>query len=107
MVQTTNQGKSVASSIKKVGIAKRNVLGTHSDLLGDVLQNDFLLYDAKLTVVDRDNWAVSAPVLASATCFCVTHGPMRSVRHVKVRILVQYWQSGAIGREKLLSCKRD
>src|ERR1051325_6876340 len=88
-----NNGNSVSGSIENIGIAERNVLGARSSLLANVLQHHLSLHNAKDAVVDGNDWAMPAQMLAAAARLGVSGNKMSAIRHHHMRIFVQRRQA--------------
>jgi hypothetical protein len=65
----------VSRPVEEVGIAERDVLGPRGDLLVDVGQHDVDRHRSKVAIVDRDDRAVTATVLATARGIRSTRNP--------------------------------
>src|SRR6266568_885772 len=59
----------VRGPVKKVRIAECDVLGACIDLLADIFEHDVPLHNAKNSVVDRNDGAMTAKVFASPAGF--------------------------------------
>jgi hypothetical protein len=78
-MQGLHQGNRVAQAIKKIRIAECDVLRSGSNLLPDVSKNNFPIDDPKYAIVNRNDRAMPANMLAAATRFRVTRDAMLSV----------------------------
>ena len=67
LVKPFDKRDAVTDSVEKVRIAKGDMFCTIFDLIPNVLEHDFSLYDSEFTLVDRDNGTVPAHVLAAAS----------------------------------------
>jgi hypothetical protein len=53
-------------TVEKIWVAERHMAGAYSNLLRDIFQDNIALHDPECTVVNRDHWAMTAPMLATA-----------------------------------------
>ena len=73
----------MSGTVEEIGIAKGDVLHAGGNLLVDIGEHDVDGDDAKLTVVDGNDRAMPAPVLAAACRIRGADYPSRTVRHVQ------------------------
>src|SRR6185312_16625612 len=93
-------------SIEEVRIAKADMFGAALDLLADVGQYRLGIHNPKLAVVNGDNRAVAAAVLASAGCLGVTANAGAAVGHFQTGVLFERGKSAAIRKGELQPGKR-
>src|SRR5438105_14271307 len=79
-MQSVHHSHRMPRAVEEIGIAKRNMLRPGSDLLADVGKHDFPLHDPERAVVNGDDRAMPAKMLASAACFGVAGAPARSLQ---------------------------
>src|SRR5216684_1555409 len=106
-VKRLHQLHRVPYPIKKVRIAKRNVLRTRRHLLPNIRQHHLALHNAKHTVVDRHNRAMPAKMLAPPASFRRPHHAIPVTRHHQVRILSNRRQSRPIRHLKFQPLHRN
>ncbi len=106
-VQRFDQRDGMANSIEKIRIAKCNVLSARRDLLADVGENNFPIHDAKNAVIDGNNRAMTAQMLATAAGLGVTHGTVLPGRQNEMRVRAQRRQASAIGNLEAQSLQRN
>ena len=87
--------------IEKIRVTERKVLRARGDLLADIREHNFGIDQAKRTVVDRDDGAMPAMMLASATRFRVTDGAMLPAGKDKMCVGFQRRQAVPIGDYKV------
>ena len=69
-------------SVKEIWVAKGDVLRARSYLLPDVIQNHIVLDHTKHPLIDRDNRAVAARMLATSAGLRVAYDPTLIVSHI-------------------------
>lgn len=106
-VQSLDKRHRVPDAIEEIWITKRDVLGARSDLLANVFQYDFAIYYAKDAVVDRDDGAMAAEMLASPARFRVTGNAMLAGRQNDVGIFRGQRKSLPVGRNESLTSQRN
>ena len=82
-VERAHDAERVPDAVEEVGVAEGDVLRAGRDLLADVVEDDFALHDAKVSVIDRDDGAVPAAVFASAARLRVAGDALRALAIVK------------------------
>src|SRR5580693_3044376 len=85
-MQLFNERYRVAYTIKKIGVAKGDVLRAGGDLLADIREDDFAIDDAKDPVVHRHDRAVPTEMLAASARFGVTGDAMFAVGQDQMRV---------------------
>src|SRR5262249_14449513 len=71
-MQSLRDHHRVANAIEKIRIAEGDMLRPRRHLLANVFEHDFAVHYAKDAVVDGHNRTMTAEMLASPACFCVT-----------------------------------
>ena len=80
--QRLDHPERMPNAVEKVRVAKRDVLGAGRHLRADIRQDDVDRDDPKASVVNGDDRAVPAEVLAAAARFRVADDPMLTItRH--------------------------
>ena len=102
-MQRFNDAPRVRRAVEEIRIAERDVRGALLHLRADVGQHDVDGDDAELAVVDRDDRAMPAAMLAAARRIGRADGLARSVRHLQRRVSIERRQSGAIGLNEIKS----
>jgi len=97
------QRNGVTYGIEEIRIPESDVLRASLHLLANIRENDFLLYDPKLSSIDGDDWAMLAEVLASAAGFSVPDHSVRTVRTRQLGIVLQFRKRMSIRDYELLS----
>jgi hypothetical protein len=91
----------VSRAIEEIRVSEGDVPGTLRHLAPNVLQHYFPLYHPECAVIDRDDRAVAAQMLAAARCLRVAHHSRFAV-DVQVRVAVERGKAGAVGWNELL-----
>ena len=97
----------VADAIEKIRITKRDVLRSHCHLLANIFEHNFAVHNPENTVVDGDDRAVTAKMLASAACLRVTRNAVFSGRQNDVGILRGQRKTLPLGPDEFLPLKRN
>src|SRR5437762_11798772 len=106
-VQRFNKLHRVADAIEKIRITKCDVLRPYRHLLTNVLEHNLAVHDAENAVVNRDDGAMPAKVLATAACFRVTSDAMFAGRQNDVGILRGQRKTLPLGPDEFLPLKRN
>ena len=102
-VKCSDQSDGMTDTVKEIGVTKREMLGASGDLLVDVFQYDFPLNNAKVSVVDWHDGAVTTKMLTPTGGFHVSNGQMPPLACDQMRVLCQVWQPHAIWHEEFLA----
>jgi hypothetical protein len=105
-MQLADNGERVRAAVEKVGIAKGDVLGSRANLPADVFEHNLSWDDAKNTVVDGHNRAVTAEMLAAAAGLGVTRDEMAAAGQHHVRVFVQRRKASAVGHDEMKTIER-
>ena len=71
-VQRFHKSYGVPYTVEKIRVAKGDVLGPGGNLLANILKHHFAVHHTEYAVVDRNDRAVAAKMLASPARFRVT-----------------------------------
>ena len=89
LVQRVHDWNRVPNAIKKVRIAKGDMLRTSRHLLANILQNDMPLHDAETALIHRHNGTMAAEVLTATAGFSVAHDALVVRSYDQLRIALQ------------------
>src|ERR1700751_1058921 len=87
-------------AVEKIRIAKSDVLGAGSHLLANISKHHLHRHNAKLTRINRNNWAMAAKMFAAARSLGVASGAMPAAGKNHMRVLRKRRQIAAVGRFK-------
>lgn len=94
-------------TVEKVRIAEGDVLRSGGNLLANIFQHDLAVHHAEYTVVDRNNRAVAAKMLASPARFRVAGNAVFAGGENHVGILREHWKSVPVGPDEFLPRQGD
>ena len=94
LMKRRNDLERVPRTVEKIRIAKSDVLGARGHLLADVGEDNFLLHDSELAVINRNDRAVTAKVLAPAAGFRVAGHALFAAGQDQMRVMLELRQAG-------------
>jgi hypothetical protein len=83
-----DQLQRMADTVEKIGIAKRNVLGTHLDLSGNIAEDDGSLHNPKFSLIDRHDRTMSAEMFAAPASLSVSNNALLTIWKVQVCVML-------------------
>lgn len=101
-VKLLHQFHRVANSVEKIRIAESNVLRPGGNLLANIFKHDLAVYHAENAVVDRNDRAVAAKMLASSARFRVAGNAVFAGGKNHVGIRREKWKSVSVGPDEFL-----
>ena len=106
-VQLFDNFYAMPGSVKKIRIAKSDMLSAGVDLIGDIFQHHVFLYNAELAIIDGGHGTMAADMFAAATGLCVADDSVAAIAGVKKCIAIKWWKITAIGCFKCLLIQID
>src|SRR5438105_15732264 len=104
-VQCFQNPARMSRPVKEIRITERDVLGARIHLCRNVLEHDLRLNHTKRPVVNRNNRAMSAAMLAATTRLGIP-GDALTIDSHQLTVLAQWRQRRAIRSEKLQPLQR-
>ena len=101
-VQCFDNGDSMTRAVKKIRVAKGNVLCPNCNLVANIGQHHCAPDHAKLTAIDRHNRAVAASMFAAACRFGITNCARLTIAQIQKGIALECRQISALGGLKTL-----
>src|SRR5215831_18667381 len=89
-MEGVDEVEGVLDAVEKIGIADGDVLRARGDLLADISEDDATVDDAEDALVDRNDGAVAAQMLAAATGFGVAGDAVSSCGQDDVGIVAKW-----------------
>ena len=102
LMQIRYNSYTVRRPIEEIGISEGDVLCPVSHLASDVLKDNVPLHYPKCTVVDGNNGAMAAKVLAAAGGFSISNRSCSARSHLQSSVMLQSRQVAAIRYQKSL-----
>ena len=106
-VECADDVEGVARTVEEIRVAEGDVLRAGGDLTANVLEHDLGLDNSELAVIDGDEGAVAAHMLAAAAGFRVSDDLCFAVRQAQFCVAAKRRQTAPVGHKKLLPRERD
>jgi hypothetical protein len=106
-MQRFRKSYGVAYTVEKIRVTEGDVLRSSSNLFPNVFQHDFAIHNSEDAVIDGNDRAVAAKMLAATAGFRVARDAVFTGRENDVRILQKRRKSLAVGPNEFLPADGD